>query len=85
MSAYGGCHALEFRFSARARVRARCGPGLADISHHYTRAGPLIERFLFLFYHWFICGEIYDINRNIIGLYYTGLLNAVERSVHLHG
>ena len=23
-------------------------------------------------------------NRNIIGLYYTDLLNAVERSVHLH-
>jgi hypothetical protein len=24
-------------------------------------------------------------HRNIIGLYYTGLLNAVELSVHLHG
>ena len=39
-------------------------------------------------YHCFIGlsrGEIDAINRNIIGLYYMGFLNAVECSVHLHG
>ena len=54
------------------------------------RVGPLIDRLCFFCfcYHCFIgliLREIYAINRYFIGLYYTGLLNAVERSVHLHG
>ena len=35
----------EFRFSARARD---------NISHHYPRAGPLINDLFIYFYHWFI-------------------------------